>query len=70
MPSCRSSRQPTTNRRPVARDASSARTMPARLLRSTTPSASIPISLAVANSSSAELAALRNEKCVVTWSSA
>ena len=65
MPSARSRRQPTIRRTPVALAASWARTMPARLLRSTIASASMPSSAACANNSSQELAPRRNEKCEV-----
>ena len=44
--------------------------MPATELRSQMPSAGIPISAAVVNSSSHDDTPRRNEKCVVTWSSA
>ena len=70
MPSARSSRQPTIRRTPVTLAASCARTMPARLLRSTMASASMPRMAACANSSSQDDAPRRNEKCDVTWSSA
>lgn len=70
MPQARSSRQPTTSRTPVSFAASCARTIPARLLQSTTASAFIPMAAAVANSSAADEAPRRNEKCEVTCNSA
>ena len=53
-------------RTPVVFSASQARTIPATLLRSTTPSAGSPSSAAAANSSSGDDAPLRKLKCVVT----
>lgn len=57
---------PTIARTPVVFSASQARTMPATDPRSTTPSAGMPSSAAVANSSSGLDAPRRKLKCVVT----
>src|ERR1700731_3080218 len=69
MPSARSRRQPTIRRTPVVLAASWARTMPARLLRSTMASASMPSMAAWANNSSQELAPRKKLKCEVHCSS-